>query len=71
MILKETRCSPGDAPEMVATFSQPYSTWLLTKEGGELEYNHKKFVENMSNECAAEKLTATATCSHLMNFIVD
>jgi hypothetical protein len=55
--LKETRCSPDDAPEMVAAKSgRTYSTWLLLKEGDELEYNNNKFVKNMNNEGAAEKL---------------
>jgi hypothetical protein len=32
MKLKETRCSPDDAPEMVAAkSSRTYSTWLLLK----------------------------------------
>jgi hypothetical protein len=57
MKLKETWCSLDDAPEMVAAkLSQTYSTWLLLKEGDELEYNNKKFVKNMNNEGAAEKL---------------
>ncbi len=55
--LKETRCSPDDAPEMVAAKSGwTYSTWLLLKEGDELEYNNKFFVKNMNYEGAAEKL---------------
>ncbi len=54
--LKETRCSPGDAPEMVAAKSgRTHSTWLLLKEGDELDYNNNKFVKNMNNEGAAEK----------------
>ena len=55
--MKETRCSLDDAPEMVAAKSgRTYSTWLLLKEGDELEYNNKKFVKNMNNEGAPEKL---------------
>jgi hypothetical protein len=55
--LKETRCSLDDAPEMVAAESgRTYNTWLLLKEGDELEYNNKKFVKNMNNEGAPEKL---------------
>jgi len=55
--LKETRCSPDDGPEMVAAKSgRTYSTWLLLKEGDELEYNNNKFVKNMNDEDAAEKL---------------
>jgi hypothetical protein len=54
--LKETRCSPDDAPEMVAAkVGLTYSTWLLLKEGDELEYNNNKFVKNMNDEVAAEK----------------
>jgi hypothetical protein len=57
MKLKETRCFPDDAPEMVAEkLSRTYSSWLLTKEGGGLEYKNKEFVKNMNNEDAAEKL---------------
>jgi hypothetical protein len=42
---------------MVAAKSgRTYSTWLLLKEGDELEYNNNKFVKNMNNEGAAEKL---------------
>jgi hypothetical protein len=55
--LKETRCSPDDAPEMVAAKSgRTFSTWLLLKEGDEQEYNNNKFVKNMNDEGAAEKL---------------
>jgi hypothetical protein len=56
MKLKETRCSPDDAPEMVAAkLSWTYNTWLLTNDGDGLEYNNKKFVKNMTDEDAAEK----------------
>ncbi len=55
--LKETRCSPDDAPGMVAAKScRTYSTWLLLKEGDELEYNNNEFVKNMNDEGKAEKL---------------
>jgi hypothetical protein len=41
---------------MVAAKSgRTYSTWLLLKEGDELD-NNNKFVKNMNNEGAAEKL---------------
>ncbi len=55
--MKESWFSPDDAPEMVAAKSgRTYSTWLLLKEGDELEYNNKKVVKYMNNEGAAEKL---------------
>ncbi len=56
MKLKETRCSQDDAPEMVAAkLNRTYSTWLLRKEGDDLECVIKKNGKNMNNEGAAEK----------------
>ncbi len=41
---------------MVAAKSgRTYSTWLLLKEGDELEHNNNKLVKDMHNEGAAEK----------------
>ncbi len=35
---------------------QTYSTWLLLKEGDELEYNNNQFVKNIYDEGVAEKV---------------
>ncbi len=63
--MKETRCSPDDAPEMVAgKLSRTYSTWLLTNKGDELECDDKKFGKNMNDEGAAEKSLLSKTMKY-------
>jgi hypothetical protein len=65
MKMKETRCSPDDAPLMVAAkLSRTYSMWFVTKEGGEQECDNKKFGKNMNDEGAAEKSLLSKTMKY-------